>query len=230
VVADPLPVLTTTAITQMTTFWTRFMQEPESIRTTARRAHLREVAVPLGEGEEQVSVVMVDMVALAAQSPSVAADLQTAGFTAQQHDAYRVALTSARLTMEITVDIATQLTAEAVQLTDAVALQKVGLTVQQQEAYRIALQNVKSQSKPNEKSTVMATRYGSFERLADSAVWARYATDTTWYGMPLVANTELVQWMIASGQGSVLGKNIVFLDAHKDELEPLEATGMWSTP
>jgi hypothetical protein len=90
VVADPVPVLTTDALTQMTAFWTSFMKEPDSIRTTARIAHLREVVVPVGK--EQPSVLMVDIAALAAQYPSVAADLKAAGLTAQQHDAYRVAL------------------------------------------------------------------------------------------------------------------------------------------
>ena len=41
---------------------------------------------------------MVDMAALAAQYPSVAADLAKAGLTAQQHDAYRVALVTAYVT------------------------------------------------------------------------------------------------------------------------------------
>jgi hypothetical protein len=49
VVADPLPILTTEALAHMTAFWTRFQQEPESIKTTARRAHLREASVPVGE-------------------------------------------------------------------------------------------------------------------------------------------------------------------------------------
>jgi hypothetical protein len=38
---------------------------------------------------------MTDMAALAARYPTVAADLQAAGLTATQHDAYRVALISA---------------------------------------------------------------------------------------------------------------------------------------
>ena len=33
VVADPLPELTSAVMQQMTTFWTSFLQEPESIRT-----------------------------------------------------------------------------------------------------------------------------------------------------------------------------------------------------
>lgn len=99
VVADPLPVLTTEVLTQMTAFWTRFQQEPDSIRTTARRAHLREVVVPIGE--ERPSVWMVDVPALAAKYPSVAAALKTAGLTARQHEAYRIALLSARVTNSV---------------------------------------------------------------------------------------------------------------------------------
>src|SRR5881394_1430623 len=77
----------------MTIFWQSFMQEPDSIVTTALRAHLREVLMPVGEAPP--SIVMVDIAALAAQYPSVAADLKKAGLTAAQHEAYRVALASA---------------------------------------------------------------------------------------------------------------------------------------
>lgn len=94
-VADPLPLLTTEVLTQMTSFWTRFAQQPESIRTVARRRHLRELQVSVGT--ERPLVWLTDLAALAAQYPSVAADLQQAGLTAQQHDAYRVALISTRI-------------------------------------------------------------------------------------------------------------------------------------
>jgi hypothetical protein len=96
VVADPLPVLTTDVVKRLTTFWTRFAAEPDSIRTVARRAHLREVAVPVGS--EQVTVPLMDLAALAAQYPSVAADLAQASLTAEQHDVARVALLSAMAT------------------------------------------------------------------------------------------------------------------------------------
>ena len=97
VVADPVPLLTTEALTKMTAFWTRFMQEPDSIKTAARRAHLREVTVPFWE--EQSSIPMVDIAALAAKHPSVARALQEVGLSAQQHEAYRVALVSAHVMM-----------------------------------------------------------------------------------------------------------------------------------
>jgi hypothetical protein len=99
VVADPLPVLTTDAIAKMTAFWTSFMNEPDSIHTTARRVHLREVSLPLGN--ERLSAPLVDIAALASIYPSVAADLMHAGLTAQQHDAYRVAIICAIATREI---------------------------------------------------------------------------------------------------------------------------------
>ncbi len=95
VAADPPPVLTVEVVKQMTAFWTRFMQEPDSIRTAARRAHLQEVLVPVGP--EPRSILMMDVAALAARYPSVTAGLHHAGLTAQQHDAYRVALASAEL-------------------------------------------------------------------------------------------------------------------------------------
>jgi hypothetical protein len=91
--SEPPPVLTTQALTQLTTFWTRFFQEPDTIRTTARRAYDRTIVVPLGK--TQVLTVMVDMPALAAHVPAVAADLKAAGLTAEQHDAYRLAVVSA---------------------------------------------------------------------------------------------------------------------------------------
>ena len=53
--------------------------------------------MPVGD-DERSTLLMVDMPALAARQPSVAAALQAAGLTAQQHDAYRVALASAKLT------------------------------------------------------------------------------------------------------------------------------------
>jgi pimeloyl-ACP methyl ester carboxylesterase len=96
--ARPLPDsvpdvrLTTEALTQLTAFWTRFMQEPDSIRTAARRAHLREIRIPVAL--QRMATLMTDIAGLAAQYPSVAAALRDAGLTAQQHEAYRVALLS----------------------------------------------------------------------------------------------------------------------------------------
>lgn len=92
--ADAVPLLTSKALAQMTTFWTRFLQEPDSIRTTAREAYIKEVTVPVGQ--ERPSTLMMDIAELAATYPSVAADLQAAGLTAQKAYAYRVALLCAK--------------------------------------------------------------------------------------------------------------------------------------
>ncbi len=93
-IADPPPELTLDALAKMTAFWTHFVEEPDSIRMVARREHLRAVTVPVGT--ERPMVMMTDMAALAATYPSVAAALKAAGLTAQEHDAYRAALASAR--------------------------------------------------------------------------------------------------------------------------------------
>lgn len=94
--ADSAPVLTTDMLTQMTTFWSRFMQEPDSIRTTGREAHQKQVAVAIGP--RRVWVLMANIPALATKYPSVAADLKAAGLTAQQAETYRIALISAQAT------------------------------------------------------------------------------------------------------------------------------------
>lgn len=86
-----LPRLTVKAVNKMTAFWTAFQREPDSIKKDARRAHLREVAMPT-PAEAPVSIWMANMAALAARYPSVAADLKQAGLTARAHDAYRLAL------------------------------------------------------------------------------------------------------------------------------------------
>jgi hypothetical protein len=92
VVTQELPALTTDILGKLTTFWTRFVTEPDSIQD-ARRAHLREVVIPVGD--ERPSILMADVPMLAAQYPSVAADLKAAGLTAEQHDQYRLAFLSA---------------------------------------------------------------------------------------------------------------------------------------
>jgi hypothetical protein len=95
VVADPLPALTSDVMTKMIAFWTSFAQEPDSIRATARRATLHEVVVPVGTAKP--IVWMSNMPALAKKYPSVAADLKKAGMTAEQEQAYRVALISVQV-------------------------------------------------------------------------------------------------------------------------------------
>lgn len=96
IAADSLPLLTTEALTKMAAFWRGFEQEPQTIYD-ARMAIRKEVLVPLGG--ELVTLRMTDMPALAAKAPSVAAALKEAGLTPEEHDAYRIALTLARLTV-----------------------------------------------------------------------------------------------------------------------------------
>jgi len=96
-IADSSTRLTVDAVQRMMVFWGRFTQEPDSILTDARLAHLREFAVRAGEA--RLAVRMVDIPALAAQYPSVTADLERAGLTAAQEEAYRGALISAAATL-----------------------------------------------------------------------------------------------------------------------------------
>lgn len=93
VVADPPPELTAEIMTKMTEFWTEFAKLPDEIRKVARRALLREVVVPLAE--EKPTVVMTDMVTLAAKHTPVAEALKKAGLTAKEHDAWRIAMITA---------------------------------------------------------------------------------------------------------------------------------------
>ncbi len=88
-----LPLLTPQTLAQWTAFWSRFIVEPDSIRTTARRRYVKEMPVPIGQ--IQPMTTMMDLPALAAKYPSVAADLWAAGLTAEQAEAYRIALMSA---------------------------------------------------------------------------------------------------------------------------------------
>jgi hypothetical protein len=93
------PVLTRDAVKRMTTFWARFIQEPDYIVTDARLGH--QVPRWFTIGAEPVLVLMTDMSALAAQYPSVAADLQAAGLSVQQENAYRLAMFRALCAREV---------------------------------------------------------------------------------------------------------------------------------
>lgn len=105
VVADPLPELTSEALKKMTNFWTLFGTVPPQVRATLRRQFLREVVVPVGT--EKPIVWMTDMAAYAAKAPMVAGALKKAGLTAQQHDAFRVALISALVAKSVGNDAGT---------------------------------------------------------------------------------------------------------------------------
>ena len=88
--ADSDPVLTVDALTKMTTFWTSFAQAPDTIRVAGRWANQKPISMSVGKAP--ASVLKTDMIAMAAKYPLIAADLKTAGLTAQQEEAYRAAI------------------------------------------------------------------------------------------------------------------------------------------
>jgi predicted esterase len=88
--ADADPLLTVTVLQKMTTFWGRFVHEPDSVFEAGRLAHQEQLWMSLGD--QPASVITTDIPALAAAFPSVAADLQAAGLTAEQEQAYRTAI------------------------------------------------------------------------------------------------------------------------------------------
>lgn len=94
--ADSDPMLTVDALTRMTTFWNNFMKEPDSILTAGRMNNQEYITLSLGE--RQVSVIKTNMIALAAQYPSVASDLAAAGLTPQLEERYRAAIIRVGLT------------------------------------------------------------------------------------------------------------------------------------
>jgi hypothetical protein len=93
-----VPALTTEVMRKMTAFWTRFAQEPDSIRLTARRRYLHETIINFGQ--QRPVVWMTDMQAFAGKYPTVAADFKNAGLTAKEHDDYKIALISAMVAGE----------------------------------------------------------------------------------------------------------------------------------
>lgn len=93
-VADSPAVLTVEALTHMTTFWASFVKEPDSIKTTGRKTNHQ--TLPLTIGQQQMTLPsVVNMVAMAAKYPTVAADLKQASLTAQEWQNYREALLTA---------------------------------------------------------------------------------------------------------------------------------------
>jgi hypothetical protein len=109
------PVLTVDALTRMTTFWHNYVQHthqefPDSGRGglwvivssqyqhTVRLANYEHLTLSIGQWP--VSIIKVNMMAMASKYPYVAADLQAAGLTAQQEEAYQVALARAVFTQQ----------------------------------------------------------------------------------------------------------------------------------
>ncbi len=85
-------VLTSDAVAKLTTFWTKFRNQPDSILNAARIAS--QTHVPMTLGTERVLVVLMDIPAMAAKYPSIAVELKAAGLTAKEAQAYRTALLS----------------------------------------------------------------------------------------------------------------------------------------
>lgn len=95
--------LTSNALSRMTTFWRAFFNEPTEIRDTARFQH--QMTLPLildlgASGIHSLSVRVVDMNAMAAEYPSVAADFKRAGLTPEQWSLFRRSLYTAFLTWQ----------------------------------------------------------------------------------------------------------------------------------
>lgn len=90
VLVDSDPVLTVDAFTKMTAFWSSFMKEPDSIVTKDRKANQEYITLSIGQ--MPVTVVKVNMQAMAAKYPSVASDLRKAGLTVRQEEVYRAAI------------------------------------------------------------------------------------------------------------------------------------------
>jgi pimeloyl-ACP methyl ester carboxylesterase len=94
VTAANMPSLTPDVLAKLTTFWTRFRQEPDSLQRLADQ-YRKELVMPIGT--EQVFLHgILDMPALAKHARAAATDLAHAGLTPQQEDGYRLALLSAR--------------------------------------------------------------------------------------------------------------------------------------
>jgi hypothetical protein len=94
--AGPEPVLTVDMLTKMEAFWTAFMKEPSAVRTNGVKENQESVSAK--NGTVDVVVPDVNIVAMAAKYPSVAADLKQAGLTAQQWESYRKEFYSAAFT------------------------------------------------------------------------------------------------------------------------------------
>jgi hypothetical protein len=100
---DSTVILTVDALTRMTTFWSAFQKEPQAVQNPDQiKPDSLELRLDLGSGgQKSFPVEGVNMVALAAKFPSVAADLQQAGLSALQWEQYRQALYDASLSAQV---------------------------------------------------------------------------------------------------------------------------------
>ena len=103
-VADSDVVLTAGTLKQLTTFWTSFSQEPDSIKQTGRKAHQTPLSITVNAGGKEQSMSLpgvVDMASMAGKYPAVAADLKKAGLTGEQWNADRKAFLGAAVTVQV---------------------------------------------------------------------------------------------------------------------------------
>jgi len=95
-------VLTADALSRMTTFWATFMKESPLLRDVARQNNQKQIQLSLAlgnSGQPQVfPLVAVDMVAMAAQYPSVVADFKQAHLTPEEWEQLRLSLFTALVT------------------------------------------------------------------------------------------------------------------------------------
>ncbi len=90
--ADPL--ITDDGLARLTAFWTEFQKLPDSIQNVGRLAN--QMSVPLQLSTERVSVVLMNLPAMAAKYTAVAEALKTAGISAEDAQAYRTAIIAVR--------------------------------------------------------------------------------------------------------------------------------------
>jgi hypothetical protein len=97
-------VLTVDALSRMTAFWAAFVKEPPSVRDIARMQTHKDVLLSVdlgGASVSQLTVQVVDMIAMAAKYPSVAADFKQAQVTPEQWEQLRLSLFTATVTDKI---------------------------------------------------------------------------------------------------------------------------------
>ena len=97
-------ILPVDALIRLTTFWTLFKKEPDSIRKSYGTPqdpsfYLKEIELPVGQ--KRLTMSSMDMGRKAAKTPSVAADLKQAGLSPAQYDLYNSLLMSALLTLDV---------------------------------------------------------------------------------------------------------------------------------
>lgn len=98
--------LTADVLGRLSTFWTAFLQQPDSIRTVARKANHESLPISVDEvpaaGHRSVELPsVVNMVAMAGKYPTVAAALKQVDLTPAQWEQYRRSLFTAMFTDQL---------------------------------------------------------------------------------------------------------------------------------